>query len=140
MLDYIFFHLTPYQAFMEFLQDLDIKFHQSNEYQESTEEQGLMIIIDQELEDDLLEKVEDYYDQMMDLNGQLVSAHDEDEISNAGIAVNLNDGHMVMARLEPSLVYKVSSVLSQDELMTLVNAVVDAVENPDDRPLCKVDE
>jgi len=58
MLDYIFFHLTPYQAFAEFLQDLGVKFRQSSEFQESTQEEGLMVILEQELDDGLLEKVE----------------------------------------------------------------------------------
>ena len=138
MLDYIFFHISPYQSFISFLQERDIAFKEANEYQESTEEEGLMIAIEQDLDDATLEKIENYYDQMMDLTGQLVSEQDDDEVANAGIAVNLKDGRMVMAQLDPSLVYKISTLLSQDELMAIVNAVVDAVENPDDRPLCKV--
>jgi len=138
MLDYIFFHLNPYQSFITFLKAEGIKFSEANEYQASTEEEGLMIVIEQELDDGLLDKVESYYDQMMDLTGQLISAQDDEEIANAGIAVNLKDGRMVMAKLDPSLVYKISTLLSQDELMSIVNAVVDAVENPDVRPLCKV--
>lgn len=139
-MDYIFFHLTPYQAFMEFLLDHGITFRQANQYQASTEENALVVVIDEELDDELLEKVEDYYDQMMDLNSQLVSAQDEHELSVAGIAVNLKDGRMVMAKIDPDLVYKVSSVLSQDEIRTLVSAVVDAVDNPDERPLCHTDQ
>ena len=59
------------------------------------------------------------------------------EIKNAGITVNLADGTTVLADVDPNLIYKLSTALKPDEILQLVNAITEAVENPDKRPLCK---
>ena len=99
---------------------------------------GFTVSISDDCELDMIEKIEDYYDEMMDLNETLVSAEEgHAEIKNAGISVNLSDGSVVLADVNPNLIYKLSTALSPEEIMELVNAIADAVENPDTRPLCK---
>ncbi|MCU7939968.1 MAG: hypothetical protein KZQ64_10190 [gamma proteobacterium symbiont of Bathyaustriella thionipta] len=75
---------------------------------------------------------------MMELNEALISAEEGgEEIKNAGITVNLSDGSTVLADVDPNLIYKLSEALNPQEILQLVNAIADAVENPDKRPLCK---
>ncbi|MCW8928868.1 MAG: hypothetical protein OQL19_01365 [Gammaproteobacteria bacterium] len=140
MLDFIFFHETPVQKFQQFLDTEKIPYENDTEFQASVEETGFTISISDEYELDIIEKVENYYDAMMDLNAELISSEEEDnegEIENAGISVNLADGSTVLADVDPNLIYKLSEALSPNEILELINAIASAVENPDSRPLCK---
>lgn len=138
MLDYIFFHQTPLKKFQGFLDGEKIPYKNDTEFQASVEETGFTISISDDYELDILDKVESYYDDMMELNAELVSAEEnEDSIENAGISVNLADGTTVLADVDPNLIYKLSEALTPDEVLGLVNAIASAVENPDKRPLCK---
>ena len=138
MLDFIFFHQTPATKFQQYLDKEKIPYEQDTEFQASVEEAGITISISDDYELDILDKVESYYDEMMELNAELISMEEGDaEIKNAGISVNLADGRTVLADVDPNLIYKLSEALTPKEILTLVNAIASAVENPDDRPLCK---
>ena len=52
------------------------------------------------------------------------------------MVVNLASGDTVYARVDPGLLGRIMQVLTPQELGEVVNAIVDAVENPDGRPLC----
>jgi hypothetical protein len=96
------------------------------------------VSINDDYELNIIAEIEDFYDEMMIFNEALVSLEEgDDEIKNAGISVNLSNGETVLADVDPMLIYKLSSALTPDEIMSLVSAIADAVENPDQRPLCK---
>lgn len=62
----------------------------------------------------LIDKIELYYDEMMELNEQLISAAEgHTEIKNAGISVNLSNGDVVLADVNPNLIYKLSLALDR---------------------------
>lgn len=138
MLDFIFFHKIPMKKFQTYLDAQRIPYENDTEFLASIEETGFTVSISEDYELDIVDKVEDFYDDMMALNEALVSAEEEgEEIKNAGITVNLSDGSTVLADVEPDLIYKLSKALEPQEILQLVNAIADAVENPDNRPLCK---
>ena len=138
MLDYIFFHETPVKKFKSFLKNEKIPYEDDIEFQASIEESGFTVSISDDYELDVLDRVENYYDEMMDLNEQLVSEEEGNaEIKTAGITVNLADGSTVLADVDPNLIYKLSAALTPAEILELINAIASAVENPDNRPLCK---
>ncbi len=139
MLDFIFFHETPFKKFQSFLDSEKIPYENDTEFQASVEETGFTVSISDDYELNILDKVEGYYDEMMDLNQELISEEEEQEgeIENAGISVNLADGSTVLADVDPNLIYKLSEALTPKEILELINAIASAVENPDKRPLCK---
>lgn len=138
MLEFIFFHETPMKRFQDFLESIEIPFESDTDFQASVEETGFTVSISDDFELDVIDEIEAFYDEMMDLNEELVSTEEGDaEIKNAGISVNLSDGSTVLADVDPNLIYKLSSALTPDEILQLVSAIADAVENPDTRPLCK---
>ncbi len=140
MLDFIFFHEIPVQKFQHFLDSEKIPYENDTEFQASVEETGFTISISDEYDLKIIEKIEDYYDEMMDLNAELISEGEEEregEIENAGISVNLADGSTVLADVDPNLIYKLSEALTPNEILELINAIASAVENPDKRALCK---
>lgn len=132
MLEYAFFHQKISDQFLEFVRERGVS--------ASVEKEELCINVQlpEALDDVLLDEIEAYYDELLDMTEALATEEEGGEhIHNVGIAVQLNDGRSVLAAVEPELVNKLLEVISMEELNDLVSAVVDAVENPDERPLCK---
>jgi len=136
LLEYIFFNRQPCDQFKQYLQGIGVE--TLKEGIDETDVEAFTVYISDELEDDISEQIEAFYDQMMELDESLVIAHDDnDEYSQVGLAVTLNDGRSVMASVDPDVLNRVLTVISHDELGKLVDVIADAVENPDERPLCK---
>jgi hypothetical protein len=88
----------------------------------------------------LNEAIERRYDELLTLNQQLFETEHPEDVDNhhaAGVVVNLADGSTVYADISPRLLGRVMEVLTAEELGELVNAIVDAVECPDQRSLCQ---
>ncbi len=136
MLEYIFFHNRPYNEFKRFLEIKKVSI--LKEGVDETDVEGLVVYIEDSLADALSDEIENFYDEMMDMNESLIAEEDEsDEMHNVGLAVSLADGRSVLAAVDPDVLNRVLSVVSPDELGVLVDVIADAVENPDERPLCK---
>lgn len=136
MLEYIFFHQEPCDRFKQFLTDKGVELLQ--EGLDETDVQGLVVCIADDLAEPLSDEIEDYYDQMMELNEALVIQDEGDgEMSSVGLSVSLADGRSVLASVDPDVLNRVLTVITHDELGKLVDVIADAVENPDQRPLCK---
>lgn len=135
-LEYIFFHSQPYQLFKNFLQTRQVELLQ--ETVDETNVEAYVVAIADDLDDELCEDIEAYYDEMMALSEQLVTQESsEDEMNMVGLAVSLQDGRSVLASVDPEVLDRILTVVSSKELGELVDAIADAVENPDQRPLCK---
>lgn len=55
----------------------------------------------------------------------------------AGVNVTLGNGRVVQAPIDPGLMRRLLAAVSPQELGEFIDAIVAAVENPDDRPLCQ---
>lgn len=97
------------------------------------------VTIPEDLNEVILEKLEDDYDELMDIDRDLTEQQldSTDDIHAAGITIKLKDGRVVCASVTPELLNKVMQSISADELNTLVCAITEAVENPDERGLCQ---
>ena len=136
LLEYIFFHKQPCDQFKEFLQNKHVEL--LKEGIDETDVEAFVVYIADDLDEKISEEIEDFYDQMMELNESLVMQdEDTDEMNNVGLAVSLNDGRSVLATVDPDVLNRILTVISHDELGKLVDTIADAVENPDERPLCK---
>ena len=87
----------------------------------------------------ILEKLEDYYDELMDMDRNLSEKQEgsSEDIHTAGITIQLKDSRFVYASVPPELLARVMKSISTDDLNTLVCAITEAVENPDERGLCQ---
>ena len=134
MLEYVFFDERPRDQFVVFLQEklVELKLE---------DDDGLFKVwISEDLDDDLDEAIEDFYDDMMALNQQLYEDEsNEAEVgyNAAGIVLELNTGENVYAQVNPELLGRIMTVVTPDEFNTVVNAIVEAVENPDARTPCQ---
>jgi len=133
-LEYVFFDERPRDQFVTFLQQKSVEL-------KLEEDEGLLKVwISEDLDDDLDEAIEDFYDDMMALNQQLYEDEsNEAEVgyNAAGIVLELNTGENVYAQVNPELLGRIMTVVTPDEFNTVVNAIVEAVENPDARTPCQ---
>jgi len=134
MLEYVFFDERPRDQFVTFLQEKSVEL-------KLEEDEGLLKVwISEDLDDDLDEAIEDFYDDMMALNQQLYEDENNDAevgYNAAGIVLELNTGENVYAQVNPELLGRIMTVVTPDEFNTVVNAIVEAVENPDARTPCQ---
>lgn len=136
LLEYIFFHTQPFNQFKQFLKSKNVAL--LKEGIDETDVEALVVYIQDDLDEALSDQIEDFYDDMMELNEVLIAELDEtDEVHNVGLAVSLNDGRSVLAAVEPDVLNRILDVVSHQELGELVDAIADAVENPDASSLCK---
>ncbi|WP_456373575.1 hypothetical protein [Thiolapillus sp.] len=131
MLEYVFFHARPFDEFMAYLGDLGLQ------AETRIEDDCWEARLPEDLDDRLSEQIEERYDQLMDMNQELFDAEQSDGYHTAGVVVNLADGTTVYAQVDPLLLGKIMGVLTPEEFGEVVNAIVDAVEEPDDRTLCQ---
>ncbi|MCU7946006.1 MAG: hypothetical protein KZQ72_05085, partial [Candidatus Thiodiazotropha sp. (ex Cardiolucina cf. quadrata)] len=96
------------------------------------------VSLPEDLDDALDEKIETYYDQMLTMNEALIAEQEGmDHLHRAGVNVTLADGRVVQAEIELELMQRLLEAVSPVELGKFVNAIADAVENPDQRPFCQ---
>ena len=135
MLEYVFFHEEPVRRFNSFLTGLGL----SAGNRDSGE--SLLVTLEEEsVDDETADRIDAFYDEMFDLDQQLYDSgtqEDSENFGSAGVVVNLMNGTSVYADVSPELLHKIMQALTPEELGDLVNAIADAVEQPDSRPLCK---
>lgn len=134
MLDYIFFSEKTCQLFEKAAISSGVK------VDIVCEDEHFMVTLPEDSDEAALEKLEDYYDELLDMDRDLAEQEQvdsTDDIHAAGITIQLNDGRNVYARVPPELLNKVLQCISSDELNTIVCAITEAVENPDTRGLCQ---
>lgn len=133
MLEYIFFDERPWQQFITFLEGKGLQPLSAHETQ------GFMVRLPEDTDDNLMDDIEAYYDEMLEMNEALFveQADKTEHVHTAGVSVNLSDGRSVQALVDPKLLNRILDVLSTDELGQFINSIVDAVENPDERSVCR---
>ena len=132
MLDFVFFNASTREQFVAFLAGLGV----AAELSEDDESFGVAVA--ETLEETLLDSIEVRYDELMVVDQSLFEQQQTDAGQHtAGVVLNLKSGNTVYAEVDPLLLGRIMEVLSPEEFGDVVNAIVDAVENLDRRPLCK---
>ena len=133
MLDYIFFNKKTCNLFEKAVISSEIK------HIIDCADECFTVRLPEDSNEVILEKLENYYDELMDMDRTLAEQQDDstENIHAAGITIRLNDGRNVYASVSPDLLYKVMQSISTDELNTLVCAITEAVEDPDESSLCQ---
>ena len=130
MFDYVFFNPAVRDRFLERLRDLDVTC-------ESRETEGeLVVSVDEDLADDLLERIDDLHEQLLDEEQVLIEQVEAPERHAAGITIQLQDGRSVQAAVDPELLNRFLQAVTIEELGAFVQTIAEAVENPDDIPFC----
>jgi len=132
MLEYILFHEQSLNRFLEWLEQHAIPCEQRRD------EMGLLVAIPDNLDDETTAAIEACYEKLLaDSEALLAEAGQGPEKHAAALTIQLGDGRTVQAPVPPALLNKVLSAISVHELNQLIEAIVDSIENPDDRPFCQ---
>jgi hypothetical protein len=135
MLEYVFFNAEPCERFLRFLEEKGL--HPTVDERDI---ERIVTLPEEALDDDLADQIDIFYDEMFDLDQRLYddsSAESPDDYHASGVVVNINDGRAVYADVRPALLSKVMGAISAEELGELVDAIVKAVEDPDERTFCQ---
>jgi len=131
MLEYVLFSESVRNIFISWLNDNLI------EYQLAGEEE-LLILIDEDIDLDTLEKIETRYDFLLDESAKIADKEDEspDNVHLVGIQFTRNNGEIGQVRISPELANQIQRCLNAAELQSFVQLVVDAASKPTNESLC----
>jgi hypothetical protein len=135
MLEYVFFNAEPCDRFIRFLEAKGL-----DSTVETGESERVVILSEEDADDALADEIDAFYDEMFELDQRLYdeSVPDSpDDYHASGVVVNLKDGRAVYADVRPALLTKLMETISPVELGELVDAVVKAIEDPDERTFCQ---
>ena len=134
MFEYVFFHERPFNLFIDWLKE------QSLSPEVQIEDDNYEISLPDDIDDELAEAIEEKYDELMEMNRQISESLDQQDQGNysmAGIMVYLKDGQVSYADVKSDLLSRIMSAISPEEFGEVVEAIVDAVENPQTRSYCQ---
>lgn len=132
MLEYIFFDERPWRSFLAYLENMQLS------PKSTVVEESWLVALPEEIDDVQFDRIEAFYDQMLDYNEELVtSAEDDAAVHAAGINITLSDGRVVQASIDPHLMRRLLEAVTPEELGGFVDRVVSAVESPPDLSLCQ---
>jgi hypothetical protein len=132
MFDYIFFREDNRDSFAGYIKDNGLKAELTETHD------GMLVSIDEDIDDPLLDKIEEYYDSLMTECENIIAEEEGDQhLNTAGITLNLQDGRSIQTAVDPNIINRMLTVLSMKELGDFVKTIVNAVENPDERPFCQ---
>ena len=132
MFEYIFFREDNRVIFSEYLKQKNIESKLSNTHD------GMLVSIDEDIDDVLLDKVDEIYDGLMvECEKKIADEEGEEYLSTAGITIILKDGQSIEAAVSPDILNRILTKLSITELDGFIQSIVDAVEQPDERPFCQ---
>jgi len=135
MLEFIFFHNNISKLFTDFITELDI------EYQVEADEDTITVSVSEDVDDERVEQIEDEYDRLLDLSREQTDSEEGESRQNyqkASLMISLKNGAISYAHVDVNVINRVLRTISTDELNQLIEAVADAVENPDDRSYCQI--
>ncbi|WJW76122.1 hypothetical protein QVG61_03240 [Thiohalobacter sp. IOR34] len=130
MLEYAFFDTGLRERFVRFVRGRGIDCQLADDGREV-----LLVRIADDIDETHADEIDGCYDRL--LGEQAGLFEDELEKSVAGIRIQLGDGRPCTVRFRPDLLSRALECLSLEEFQELLQAVVRAVENPDDGPICR---
>ena len=85
------------------------------------------------------DRIDAQYDLLLDESARIADAEDDspNAVHLVGIQFQRSDGVVGMVRISPELANRLHRCLDMVELQAFVQTVVDAVEDPDNSPLCE---
>jgi hypothetical protein len=133
MLEYVLFAERLRDRFTAWLDDNGI------EYRTAGDGEELLVLIDEDIDEDVQDSIDEQYDLLLEESARIADEEDDspDAVHLVGIQFQRSDGVIGQVRITPELANRLHRCLDMTELQAFVQTVVDAVENPDNRPLCK---
>ena len=133
MYEFIFFHPVPSQMFLDWLQEQGVA------AQSRQEDESYLVEVPEDIDTDVYNAIEAKYEILLEMNEEIMKTENADDADYhmAGIAVQLTNGGVSYADIDPKLLGRVMECVTPEEFATIVDAIVSAVENPQGRSYCQ---
>ena len=120
---------------MHLLKDKSLEFNQATE----SVQDSILITTSEDIDDDLWDEIDEAYDDLSEQDQQLLQSRldDDSKVSAAGIYIQLKDDEQTVATIDPDVMNRMLERISMDEFNAFIEAIVSAVEVPDDSPFCE---
>lgn len=101
-------------------------------------EEATTVLIRDDIDDETYDKIECWYEEeTAEAEAQMMALEGDEHFVAAGIWVQLEDGGSSLARVDPSVMKRILTVITHEELADFVARIADAVEHPDITPICQ---
>lgn len=137
-MEYMFFDEILAKRFQTYCEGLGVKTEFDQDVTH-TDDDSFTIKIAGNLDDDLTEKIEDEYGEMLfgEQAAQVEGNDGAGAIADAcGVQVQLSSGQYTTVAIHPEIMNKILSVLSIDELQQFLSQVAEDIEVPKMGPIC----
>ncbi|HKJ75851.1 MAG TPA: hypothetical protein VKA64_01465 [Gammaproteobacteria bacterium] len=131
MFEYMFFDEGLRKKFVAFARERDV------DVQSKDDETGCIAEVPEDVEDEVADAIDDYYEQLLQETADIMEEGDGLEKSAAAVQVSLADGTKSNIMFDPDLMARLLNCITIEELRDMVQDIAHGVENPDDRPICK---
>ncbi len=133
MLEYVLFAEQLRDRFTSWLDDNGI------DYQTAGDGEELLVLVDEDIDADVQDRIEEQYELLLEESARIADEEDDspDAVHLVGIQFRRSDGVVGLVRISPELANRLHRCLDMVELQAFVQTVVDAVEDPDNSPLCQ---
>jgi hypothetical protein len=133
MIEYIFFDACLRDRFVEYAESLNVACVMQDD------NMGLVVAVPEDLADDLVDSLEERYDQLQEEQSSLIDQSEGGSKKLAGFRVDLPDGQSCLVPLQPDMANRLLASFSFEEIHLLFDTVARSVLNPDDNSqLCKI--
>lgn len=135
------FSVLEYILFSERIRDIFICWLRDNNiaYELAGNDEEFLVLIDEDIDDCIEEKIETQYDLLLDESAKTVDEEDDSSgaIHMVGIEYTDKNGDIGQVRITPELANQVQRCLNASELHDFVQLIADQVEKPNIKSLCQ---
>ena len=136
-LEYLFYRQQFCDQFTDFLNDQDLPWEMTRE----PIQDAFVVQLNEQDINDIWDQVDDFYDDLAEQEANFLEQEEtEDNISTAGIHIQLSDGSHTIAKVDPGTLKRILAAVSHDEFAEFIDTIVSSVEQPDDSPICHTTE
>ena len=133
MVEYIFFDAGLRDQFVAYAHQLGITCELHDD------PMGMVVALPEDLADDLMEQLEERYDQLQDEQSDLIDEEEGGQKKLAGFRLDLPDGRSCLVPLPPETANRLLAHFSFDEIHELFSLVARSALNPEENTrLCQI--
>ena len=136
-LEYLFYRQEYCDQFTDFLKRHNLPWTLNRE----PIQDALIVLLNEADISSLWDEVDEVYDDLAEKEAEFLEQEaTEENISTAGIHIQLANGTNTIAKVDPRVLKRILSVVSHDEFGHFIDTIVSSVEQPDDSPICHTTE
>jgi hypothetical protein len=132
MMEYIFFDANLRDRFVEYARS------QSVMCELQDDNMGMLVMVPDDLEDELNDRLEEHYEQLQDEQSRLLSEVEGGFKNLAGFSLVLPDGSISTVPLQPDVANRLLANFTIDEIQALFSTVARCALEPGESHLCKI--